>query len=67
MGFKVKVPNLKMLHFFIKLRLVPNNIATIEYYKDRELKFGTMGHSNNLKFFIMIFKILNHRVSQNEA
>ena len=67
MGFKVKVPNLNMLHFFIKVRLVPNNIATIEYNKDRELKFGTMGQSNNLNLIVMIFKILNRRVSQNEA
>ena len=52
MGFKVKVPNLKMLHFFIKVKLIPNNMATIEYNKDRELKFGTMGHSNNLNFFL---------------
>ena len=39
MGFKVKVPNLKMLHFFIKVKLISNNIATIEYNKGRELKF----------------------------
>ena len=52
MGFKVKVPNLKMLLFFIKVKLVPNNIATMENNKDRELKFGTKGHSNNLNFFI---------------
>ena len=55
MRFKVKVPNLKKLHFFIQVRLVQNNIATIEYNKDRELKFCTMGHSNNLIFFVMIF------------
>ena len=56
MGFKVKVPDLTMLHFFIKVKLVPNNIATIEYNKDRELKFGTVGHCNNLNFLYDFLK-----------
>ena len=44
-----------MLFFFIKVKLVPNNIATIEYNKDRELKFGTIAHSNNLNFLYDFF------------
>ena len=56
MRFKVKVTNLKMLLFFIKVKLVPNNIATIEFNKDRELKFGTIAHSNNLNFLYDFLK-----------
>ena len=52
MGFKVKVPNLKMLHFILKSEVGSNNIATMEYNKDKELKFGTMRHCNNLNVFI---------------